>query len=224
MSFFPLNVNLSGRRIVVIGGGAVAERKIVRLLEADALITVVAPDLSPDLAKLREQHFILHLARCYEDDDLRGFFLAIAATSDKAVNFTIAQEACRHSILADICDDPALSTFTMPAVIVRGDLLIAVSTGGKSPAMAKKIRNELESKFGPEYASALKLLGVLREKLLTAQVNSAYNKTLLSHLAGHDLPRLIKERRYEELDRLILQVLGFEFSVSRLFAEEKDPR
>lgn len=224
MSFFPLNVKLAGRRITIIGGGAVAERKIAKLIGAGASVRVVAPDLTPALSELRDNGVLSHVARPYQNGDVAGSFLAIAATNDKMVNKAIAEEAARYAILSDICDAPNLSSFTMPAVIERGDLVIAISTGGKSPALAKKIRQDLEDRYGPEYASALRLLGALREKLLTAPANTAYNKTLLSQLADYDLPRLIKERRASELESLILRILGFPFSVSRFFAAEKDPR
>jgi precorrin-2 dehydrogenase/sirohydrochlorin ferrochelatase len=224
MSLFPLNIKITGRYITVVGGGTVAERKILKFAKEGACVTVIAPELSPELAKLRDEGAIEHLPRDYREGDLAGAFLAIAATSDRAVNAAVAREAEHNGTLVDVCDDPQASSFTMPAVMTQGDLLITVSTGGKSPALAKTIRTELEATFGPEYGLALRLLGALREKLLTAQPNTAYNKTLLSQLAAHDLPRLIKDRHFDELDRLILQILGFQFSVSRLFAAEKDPR
>ncbi|WP_243371104.1 bifunctional precorrin-2 dehydrogenase/sirohydrochlorin ferrochelatase [Geotalea sp. SG265] len=224
MSFFPLNINLTGRAVVIIGGGAVAARKVAALLDTGARITIVAPQLSEELATLRDSGAVEHLPRLYERGDLRGAFFAIAATNDSSVNWIIAGEAHRQGILVDVCDAPELSSFTMPAVMRRGDLVIAISTGGKSPALAKKIRLQLEGAFGPEYELTLKLLGALREKLLTAQGNSAYNKALLSQLAAQDLPRLIRERRYDRLDQLLHQHFGSEFSISRLLKEEKDHR
>jgi len=223
MSSFPININLVGRQIVVIGGSGVAEWKIHKLLEAGAQVIVIAPRLSENLIKLRDDGFIRHLERCYIDGDLKGKFLAISATNDKNVNIAVAREAKLNSILADICDNPELSSFTMPAVMTRGDLSIAVSTGGKSPAMAKKIRENLEELFGPEYALVIKLFGILREKLLTPQADNAYNKKLLSRLASHDLPRLIRERQYDKLDQIILSIFGFELSSRNLLAlSEKD--
>ncbi|ACM19662.1 precorrin-2 dehydrogenase and sirohydrochlorin ferrochelatase, putative [Geotalea daltonii FRC-32] len=222
MSFFPINLNMAGRMVTVVGGGKIAERKTCKLLEAGALITMIAPDLSDKLAKLSEGGSIKHLPRNFKKGDLDGAFLAIAATSDRYANLAVADEAKNRGILVDVCDDPELSSFIMPAMMTRGDLVIAVSTGGKSPAMAKKIREQLEASFGPEYEQTLKLLGILREKLLTAKGNSAYNKALLSQLAAHDLPRMIKERRYDQLDHLLLKIFGSEFSISHLLEEEKD--
>ncbi len=222
MSFFPINIEISNRKIVVVGGGAVAERKISRIVAAGGNPIVIAPQLTGTLVKLREKSAITHLARQYQDGDLCGAFLAIAATNDKAVNTAVATEAEGCSVLADICNVPEKSSFTMPAVLTRGDLVIAVSTGGKSPALAKKIRDTLAESFGDEYITTVRLLGAVREKLLTTAANSAYNSRLLSELAAHDLPRFIKEQRYEDLDHLLLELLGPGFSTSQLLGKEKD--
>jgi precorrin-2 dehydrogenase/sirohydrochlorin ferrochelatase len=224
MSYLPVNINMSGRRVVIAGGGPVATLKACKLAEAGALITIIAPLLTIELSALRDAGALEHLPREYAAGDLRGAFLAIAATSNSSVNRSIASEADAGSILVDVCDAPELSSFTMPAVMRRGDLLLAVSTGGKSPALAKKIRARLEAEFGDEYELIIRLLGTLREKLLTAKGNNAYNKALLSQLAAQDLPRLIKERRYDQLDQILHQYFGSEFSVSRLLEEEKDHR
>lgn len=224
MSFFPLNIELSGREIIVAGGGTVATGKVRRLVKAGALITVIAPTLSDELTALHHQGAVRYRQREYEEGDLAGAFLAIAATSDSSVNHAVAAEAAARGILADVCDAPESSSFTMPAMVQRGDLVIAVSTGGKSPAMAKVIRERLEIEFGDEYGLTLRLLGALREKLLTVKGNSAYNKALLSRLAAQDLPRLLRERRYDLLDQLLRRYFGSEFSIKRFLEEEKDHR
>lgn len=222
MSSFPLNIELSNKKIIVVGGGAVAERKITRFVATGGHIVVIAPQVTANITKLRDESAIGHLPRQYEDGDLCGAFLAIAATNDKAINMAVAAEAERRSVLVDVCDAPEKSSFTMPAVMTRGDLVIAVSTGGKSPALAKRIRDSLAKSFGDEYITTVSILGAVREKLLTAHVNNAYNTTLLSELAAQDLPRLIKERRYDDLDHLLHELFGPGYTTSQLLGKEKD--
>lgn len=204
------------------GGGEIAGRKVLRLLESGALVTVVAPQLTEELRQLAQNGRIRHLERDYAAGDLNGAFLAIAATSDSAVNRAVAAAARGGAILVDRVDEPEMGGFTMPAVITRDDLVITVSTSGKSPALARKIRAELERVFGEEYGATLRLLGALREKLLTEKGNSAYNKTLFSELVAHDLPKLIKEHRHDELDHLLLELFGPGFTTHDLLGEEKD--
>ena len=213
MRYLPINLDIRTRPVVVVGGGEIAGRKVLRLLESGALVTVVAPQLTEELRQLARNGRIRHLERDYAAGDLNGAFLAIAATSDSAVNRTVAAEARGGSILIDRVDEPEMNSFTMPAVITRGDLVITVSTSGKSPALARKIR---------AYGATLRLLGALREKLLTEKGNSAYNKTLFPELVAHDLPKLIKEHRHDELDHLLLELFGPGFTTRDLLGEEKD--
>lgn len=222
MHNLPINLDIRNKVVIVVGGGDVAGRKVFSLIETGAQVTVIAPRLSGALQQLIAANRITHLARNYADGDLAGAFLAIAATNDNAVNRAVAKEAGMCAILADIVDTPELSSFTMLAAMSRGDLVITVSTCGKSPALAKKIRDKLEEDFGMEYGAALRLLGCIREKLLTEKGNSAYNKALLSELVAHDLPELIKEKRYDEIDHLLLELFGTGFTINDLLREEKD--
>lgn len=222
MRSLPINLDVRNKVVTVVGGGDVACRKVLSLLDAGALVTVIAPGLTECLRRLREENRIIHLQRDYADGDLAGAFLAIAATNDRSVNRSVAGEARTRSVLTDIVDAPELGGFSMPAVLVRGDLVITVSTSGKSPALAKKIREELEAVFGAEYGTALRLLGGIREKLLTEKGNSAYNKSLLSELVACGLPELIKEKQYDEIDHLLLELFGPGFITNDLLGEEKD--
>jgi len=116
-----------------------------------------------------------------------------------------------------------MSTFISPATISRGDLLITVSTGGKSPALARKIREELEECFGMEYATTLRLLGAIRQKLLTENRGGQYNKQLFNRLVSYNLPELIKNKSFNEIDCLIREIFGSEFTLDKLWEEIKDP-
>lgn len=223
MRYFPINLAIRGQSTIVVGGGAVAARKCLRLLDAEAKVTVIAPDLEEGLRMLRDDGRIIHLAREFAPGDLAGAMLAFAATDDPAVNRAVAEEAKARGIPANIADAPELGTFTLPAVLTRGELQIAVSTGGASPALARQIRDELEERFGPEYETALILLGKLREKLLTDKGNSAYNKCLFTNLVGHDLPALIRNRSTAEIDHLLTRLFGPGYTMADLGAGEKDP-
>jgi precorrin-2 dehydrogenase/sirohydrochlorin ferrochelatase len=120
-------------------------------------------------------------------------------------------------------DAPEISTFISPAVVARGDLLLTVSTGGNSPALAAKIRAELDDRFGDEYAEAVRILGAIREKLLTEKKNRQYNKKLLNLLVSHDLPKLLKNHSYDEIDHLLRKLFGPEFTLQELGVGKRDP-
>ncbi len=153
MRYFPICLDLSGKTCIVIGGGQVAERKIRSLLECGARITVVSPELTDEIAELAACGRIQFRQRPYRDGDLQGSFLTIAATDDPAVQQAVQAEAERHNLLLNVADVPERCNFILPATLRRGDLAISVSTGGKSPALARQIRQELEGRFDSAYAS-----------------------------------------------------------------------
>ena len=222
MRHYPVNLVLAGRRTVIIGGGAIAARKCDELLAAGARVTVIAPDLAPTLAGLCRDGRIDHRSRPYRPGDLDGVHLAFAATGDASVNRAVAEEAATRGILANIVDAPELSTFATPAVVRRGDLLIAISTGGKSPALAARLRTELTERFGWEYGAALELLGAIREKLLTEKGNTAYNKELFNALLDHDLPLLLKSQPPAALDTILADIFGPGFTLAELGIRERE--
>jgi siroheme synthase-like protein len=154
ISTYPLVLtNLSTARCVVVGGGTVAERKVRQLLDAGARPTVISPTLSAALAAWHAAGQIAHIARLYREGDLAGAALAFAATNDAAANQRVAAEARERGILANVADAPEAGSFHTVATLRRGDLLITVSTGGASPALAAQIRSELAERYGPEYAA-----------------------------------------------------------------------
>jgi siroheme synthase-like protein len=163
--YYPIYVDLRGRRCVVVGGGTVAARKVDGLLECGAEVTVVAPILGPVLKEyLRAGRIAAHL-RAYADGDLAGACLAIAATDEPSVNGQVAAEARARGVLLNAADDPERCDFILPAVLRRGDLQIAISTGGRSPALARRVREDLERLLPPEYLELLPLLADLRAEL-----------------------------------------------------------
>lgn len=163
--YYPIFLNISGKRCVVIGGGQVSLRKVKALLEHRASVEVISPDACPELNKLAENGEISMLPRSYRAGDLEDAFIVIAATSDRGINLEIAREAQRKSVLVNVVDDQENSDFIAPSYVRRGDITIAVSTAGRSPALARKIRTRLEKDFGDEYASLARLTDEVRAEI-----------------------------------------------------------
>jgi len=161
-SYYPIFLNISGRRCVVVGGGQVALRKVKALIECGADIEVISPDLCLELRRLAESREVRALNREYQSGDLRGAFVVIAATDNSDVNRKVAEEAKRNAALVNVVDDAENSDFIIPSYLRRGDVTVAISTAGKSPALARKIRTRLEKDLGNEYASLTNLIGEVR--------------------------------------------------------------
>jgi siroheme synthase-like protein len=163
--YYPVSLNIQGKRCVVIGGGKVALRKVKMLLDCGANVSVISPKPHPDIAKLSKERAIHLIQRDYEAQDLKGAVIAIVCTDVKEVNRKVADEAKKAGILVNVADDPEPSDFIIPAFFRRGNLTLAVSTSGVSPALARKIRMKLEKSFGEEYTSLLSLIGEVRSTL-----------------------------------------------------------
>jgi precorrin-2 dehydrogenase/sirohydrochlorin ferrochelatase len=161
---YPMMVHLAGRRCLVVGGGRVAERKVRLLLDCGATVRVVSPVVSATLDALAESGEIRLSRRRVRPADIAGAFLVFATTDDPAVNARVAALARKAGGLVNVADDPAACTFQVPASFRRGDLTVAVSTGGGSPALAKRLRQRLEATVGPEYEAFLAALRELRER------------------------------------------------------------
>jgi precorrin-2 dehydrogenase/sirohydrochlorin ferrochelatase len=183
MSLFPIFVKLEGRLVVVIGGGHVAEAKIPGLLSAGARIRLVAPSITPQIAEWVRFGKIDWLPKEFEPADVDGAFLVIAATSAPGVNESVFREAEIRGILCNAVDDIEHCHFYYGAVVQRGDLQIAISTNGKSPSLAQRLRKEFEAQFGPEYEVWLEWLGAAREALRASSPSSDTAKKLLHELA-----------------------------------------
>ncbi|MGE4588012.1 MAG: bifunctional precorrin-2 dehydrogenase/sirohydrochlorin ferrochelatase [Acidaminococcaceae bacterium] len=164
MVVYPINLKIAGKSCAVIGGGMVACRKVKSLLAAGADVTVLSPHLMTELAEMAEKKQFKYIARPYQKGDLTGFYLVICATDNFVVNQMAASEAESLDILVNVTDAPELGNFSVPAQIKRGDLLLTVSTGGKSPAMAKMLRQELAEHYGEEYALYLDMIDKVRQE------------------------------------------------------------
>jgi precorrin-2 dehydrogenase/sirohydrochlorin ferrochelatase len=198
-------------RCVVVGGGAVAARKAGALLASGAQVQVISPDLHAQLADWLAENRFEHVARRYEHGDLEGAFLAIAATSVREVNGQVAEEARMRGILINVADDPGAGNFTTTGAVTRGDVLLAVSTGGESPALSAFIRRKLEATFGPEYGVLAQRLGELRQQVtntLSAEDRPRFWRALVNDEVLHWLrdgddarfDRLVERLKVERLD------------------------
>lgn len=163
--YYPAFLDLSGRRCVVVGGGGVATRKVQALLEADARVVVIAPAISAELRQLVAAGAVEHLSRAFEASDLSAAFLVIAATDDASTNAFVAREGRERGVLVNAVDDPPNCDFIAPAVLRRGDLTLAISTGGKSPAFARQLREDLGQFLSDEHLALFDLLFEVRTEL-----------------------------------------------------------
>lgn len=219
MKHYPVFLRVAGRRCVVIGGGTVAARKVDSLLDAEARVVVVSPTLTPGLAARAAGGAIEHVARPYRTGDLEGAFLAYAATDDAALHPVIARDAEAAGALLNVVDRPEWCTFIVPAVARRGGLVMAVSTGGGSPALARRVRDEIERLIGPEYARALELLARLRCHLRDQPLSSADRQRILSGLVASDLVDHLRQPDPAAVDRLLAEHVGGQVSLASLGAE-----
>lgn len=167
-AYYPILLDLRGRACVVIGGGTIATGKVEGLLEAGAVVTVIAPEVSPALAALAAEGRVRHLARAYQPGDLAGAFLAVGATDDRAANAAAWHEATERNLLFNAVDDVPHCNFIAPSILRQGDLTVAISTSGKAPALAVRLKEKLAPTLGPEYARFLELAGQVRAGLAAA--------------------------------------------------------
>jgi len=186
MSLFPAFLKLQGRLVTVIGGGVIAESKLTGLLDSGARVRLISPRVNAKIDSLVRDARIEWWPKHYEEGDLHGAFLVIAATSLRHVNAAVFQEAEARGTLCNAVDDVDHCHFYYGSIVQRGDLQIAISTNGKSPALAQRLRKELEEQFGPEYEIWLQQLGEEREKLFAASMDPEERKRLLHDLASAD--------------------------------------
>jgi len=191
-----------------VGGGEVGTRKVTTLLDCGAVVTIVSPSVTQHLQKLARDGSITLKRRTYRTSDLDGMFVVIGATDDEGLNLKINADTKRRNILCNIADRPEACNFILPSIVHRGDLVITVSTSGKSPAFAKKMRKELEEKFGEEYTEFLRLMGAIRKKLLSTDHKPEAHKYLFEQLIARGLVELIRERDKDGINSLFGEILG----------------
>ena len=208
MRYYPVSLDIKNRKCLVVGGGSVGTRKVKTLVECGAKVTVVSPGVSGQLLELANNGSIVLEKRSYRKTDLDGMFLVIGTTDDEELNRQISIDAEKLNMLCNIADRPKVCNFILPSIVNRGDLTISISTSGKSPALAKRLRIELEEQFGNEYAELLRLMGAIRKKLLSQKHEPEAHKQLFEQLISRGLLDMIRSIRKDEIDSLLFEVLG----------------
>lgn len=216
MPYYPVFLRVGGRRCVVVGGGEVAARKVATLLEAGAQVTVISPRLTPVLAAQVADGTITHRSRHYSSGDLHGSFLAYAATNDEQVHEQIARDAVAAGVLLNVVDRPHLCTFIVPAVLRRGDLQIAVSTSGGSPALAGCVRDAIDASLGDEYEQALTVLSRLRAHLRETGLSADQRQRAFKGLVSSELLDGLRSGDAAAVDRVLAQFAGSETTLASL--------
>ena len=208
MSFYPICLDLEGRSCVVVGGGRVAERKVQGLLSCSAQVKVISPEMTEELLHLHAEGRIQWLDREYIHGDLRKVFLVIAATGNEETQKLVYEEAVTRNLLLNVADVPQRCNFILPATVRRGDLTISVSTSGKSPALARKLRMELEKGYGSEYGVLVNILGAIRPEILASGLSQLDNENLFKKLLHDDMAEWIKGRKWDIMEKHLRSVLG----------------
>ena len=208
MRYYPVSLDMQNRKCLVVGGGSVGARKVMTLLECGAIVTVVSPDVTGKLLDLAEKKMIELKKRPYEPSDIDGIFLVIGATDNEELNWQINKDAERQNKLCNIADRPEACNFILPSIVNRGNLVIAISTSGKSPAFAKKMRQDLEKQFGEEYDEFLELMGAIRKKALSEKHEPEAHKHLFEQLINRGLVDMIRNHDEERINSLLLEIFG----------------
>lgn len=201
--YYPMMLDLRQSNCVVVGGGKVAARKVETLLQCGANVRIIALRVDTVLKTLIKSGLAEHVSTSYEKRHLAGATLVFASTDDGGLNRAVSRDAREAGIPINVADAPELCSFVVPAIVERGDLVISVSTSGKSPALAKRIRMELEQRFGPEYARILKLLGEVRPLLMKMEPDINERKKILTRIVDSDLLERIRDGEHPAPEDII---------------------
>ncbi len=218
MRYYPVLVDLKDKRCLVVGGGRVALRKIRRLLECQARVFVVAQTLVEELKNMVSQGKIAYLGSEYKTEYLKGTFLLIGATDDEELNLRLSQEANEKGILCNIVDQPEKCNFIVPSLVTKGDLIITISTSGKSPALARRLRQEMEKMFGEEYALFLQILGKIRDVLKRHISSQPERQKILEALVYSDMIEKIKLKDWLSVEEKLKRTLPLEIPKTEIEA------
>lgn len=217
MKYYPINLDIKNKNCLVVGGGSVGARKTSTLIKCGAATTVISPEFIPEFENIQRRGATL-LKKKYSDNDLEKMFLVIGATDNPELNQKISRQAKEKGILCNIADLPDKSDFILPSIIDRDDLLITISTSGKSPALAKKIRMELDQEFGDEYTAFIILMGRIRNKLLSQNHDPDEHKKIFKNLVNSELIHTIKDKDNTKTNDLLHKILGNDYTYENLLA------
>jgi precorrin-2 dehydrogenase / sirohydrochlorin ferrochelatase len=219
VSYYPVFLSLRERPALVVGGGDVARGKVEGLVRTGARVTVVAPRVVEAIHRLVAEGMVERVARAYATGDVRGFRLVIAATDDPDLNRSVAADAERAGILVNVVDRAELSSFIAPAMLVHGDLQIAVSTSGAAPAFAAFVRDRLRADIGPEFGLALSILQRVRERLRKDRRSIADRRRILRALAEAGLVDRVRTKDRAGIDMLLASLAGDGMTLAALGVE-----
>lgn len=225
MALYPINLKIENSLCLVVGGGAVAFRKVFGLLQADAQIRVISPELVPDLRMLVDDGAIEWFERPFVEGDLEGVSLVFAATNNRKTQALVQEEACKNKVLLNSADAPVKSDFHVPAHFRRGPMIVTVSTGGGSPALAKKLRIQLEDQIVPEYQGVVELMGMIREGVISRSDDQSVSGAIFRSLLEGNLVEYVLQENWFDLQMLLLQKLPEELDSAALmktFLERQD--
>jgi len=208
LSFYPIFIDLSGKRVLVVGGGRVAQRKIETFLHYDAHVSIIAMEITHQLERYVKEGKIIFLGREFNEDAMTGATLVIAATDDPQLNSKISKRAKKMGLPVNAVDQPSDCSFIVPSIVRRGDLQIAVSTAGKSPALAKKLRKELEKQFGAHYEAFLILMGKIREEILEKGLSKEDNHRIFKGLVNSSILKAIETEDWMEVASIVSAILN----------------
>ena len=206
MSYYPVFLDLRGRSCLVVGGGRIAHGKIVGLLRAGAVVRVVAPRVVDPIEQLAARGELTIVARPYASEDMRGFQIVVAATDQQEVNRRVSADGLQAGVLVNVVDAPELSQFIAPAVLERGELQVAVSTSGASPAFAVFVRDRVAEVIGPEFATSLAILRRVRERLRSRSMED--RRRIQQAIAEGGLAERVRCRDHAGIDGLLRAALG----------------
>ena len=209
--FFPINLNLRNRFAVIIGGGNVAERKILNLLHYNIQIRVVSKHFTRKILSFKGNLEIIEDE--YKKEYLKENSLVFICTNDKKLNLKIFEHARKNRCLVNIATHPELCDFTIPSSIKRGNLVMTISTNGRSPAISKIIKNKLEKEVVPEYETLVEIMGKIREKQLTIKRTSDINRELFYTFLSYDIISLIKKKDFDGINNLVENIFNFRISI-----------
>ena len=210
-TYYPVYIQLQDQPCIVIGGGKIAEGKVDGLLASQARVTVISPELTPHLHDLAEQRQITYFARIYQPGDLTSAFLVICATDQVEINHQVGQEATANRQLVNVVDDTPRCNFIAPSILRKGDLTIAISTSGKAPALAVRLKERLGREIGPEYQRFLELAGELREPLARHIPDFERRKALWYELVDSEILDVLAQGDEAAARQIISRVVGFDF-------------
>lgn len=221
MKYYPVYLDIKDKNCLVVGGGAVGARKAATLAECGAKVTIVSPEFSDRFDLIENVPGSIHLKdKSYESEDVVGMFLVFAATDNMDLNRQIQKDAQGNNILCNVVDAPKAGDFILPSIVHRGDLILAISTSGNSPAFAKKLRKELEAQFGPEYEKMLQVMGRIRKELLAAGHAPDEHRKIFYALIEQGILEMIKQNNEPKINMLLNNLLGQGYSYKDLVSTD----